>query len=382
MHKRASFLLILMIFILPGILYSQTAMVHPNPDESLARRWDWAVRMAGGGVFEKGGWIGYGITRLMGSNSHIGNFNSYPGVEQITLESVILGRKPDADAAISDEQRIENAVQLALREFEDEEVISSKVPKKVAILFRFQSPRIRKDEVQAIKVSNLNLQVDLDDLPLIWLGQAENAQSLNFLEDLYEAAPSSRECKRLVMAIGVHDDKLQRLAILEKILKEDENYKVRKPAAFWLGQTDEPKALDILKRTIHSDPSDKVREHAVFAISRMELDGVTDELIEIARKGKDRKVREKAIFWLGQRASKRAEAAIQDIVYSGESTEIQKKAVFALTQLPDNRGLDRIIKIAKDHPNIKVRKHAIFWLGQNKDPQALEALIDIINNDQ
>ncbi|MCH8127815.1 HEAT repeat domain-containing protein [candidate division KSB1 bacterium] len=377
MIKQTLKTLVLTSIIFPLITQAQDVVKYPNQNDDLSKRWTWAEREAKSGKYRNGVWIGYSIQRLMGENSHIGSF-SRDYQDKITLEELIYGKKADPDEKLSDKEIIERTIKETLDELKDEKKEERKVLKEVAILFRYESNSKRFEDVKKTKVTNLTLHVNLDELPLIWLGQIEHENSLEFLQDFAEGVTSVEMKKRFTMVIGIHDANKRSIAILKEFATKDEHAEVRKSASFWLGQTHHKEALDILKKIIQSDRSSNVREHAVFAISRMRSQESTDVLIDLAQKSKDFEVRSKAIFWLGQKASRKAEKALEDLVYSDDETKVRKKAVFALTQLPHNKGVPHLIRIAKTHPNIKVRKQAIFWLGQSKDPRAFETIVELI----
>ncbi len=378
MYNARSIVLFL-VLVLPSAVSAQPAILHPDPSEKLTDRWDWAMRESKERGYDTSVWFGYSIARLMQEDSHIGSFKHPPDPDDVSLAEIIFGRKSqEPRSRISDKEALQKAVDRALKEFEDEGIYSPKTLKDLAILFQFGSHPGRFDRVTRIKVSNLDLSVDLENKPLLWLGQADDMESLELLDNMYEKLQETETKKRVVMAIGIHDASEKSIPIMSSILSEEDNHKVRKATVFWLGQTDKPKALSILEKVVHSDRSSEVRKNCVFAISQMDLDRATDSLIDLAQKSNDSKIRNAAIFWLGQKASKKAEAALQDIVYSGETTEVQEKAVFALTQLPESQGVPHLIRIAKSHPNVKVRKRAIFWLGQSHDPRALDTLIELI----
>lgn len=377
MIKKTVKTIFLALFVFPYIVQAQEVIQYPNQNDDLSKRWTWAENETKSKKYKNGVWIGYSIQRKMGENSHIGSF-SRDYKDKITLQELIYRKKPDPDEKLSDKEIIERTIKETLDELRDEEREKRKVLKDVAILFRFYSFPGDFDDVKNIKVSNLKLHVNLDETPLIWLGQAGHDNSLDFLQNFSGEIQSLEMKKRFTMLIGIHDGSKRSVLILKEFATKDDLAEVRKSASFWLGSTKQKEALDILKQIVKTDRSSDVREHAVFAISNMRSRESTDVLIDLAQKSRDSEVRSKAIFWLGQKASKKAEKALEDLVYSDDETKIQKKAVFALTQLPQHKGVPQLIKIAKTHPNVKIRKQAIFWLGQSKDPRAFNAIVELV----
>ena len=345
----------------------------PAPDTpALADRWKGAVEEAKKRGFSKGYWIGYSIQRLMPENSFIGAFYSDTRRNKPSLSELLSGRE---QVEVFPERTSGNfTVTDGVTFVGDTDSRRHKVMKEIGILFHISAAA----ETDQIKVTNLSLHVDLEGDPLIWVGGADNRESIALLKSRFETTRSSRVKERAIEAIGLHAPSSDVLSFLRDILTGSEAGKVREEAAFWLGQMDTDEALKVLVEAAETDRSEKVREGAIFGISQMEGDRGVDALIKLVRNNSDKKVREKAAFGLGQKASEKAVATLKDVVFSSDDTDVQKSALFALTQLPDQSGVEYIIKIAKTHPNPKVRKEAVFWLGQCDDERAIEALIKIV----
>ena len=356
MKRIATLTLLLAFVLLPVGVSAQEVLHHPEPAAALGQKWQWAEDQAE--ALERGYWIGYSIERLMGEYSFIGSWSSRR--RRVTLHEVLYGEKPEFDYRDRRHRR--------------DRASERKVIKEVALLFEFSSGTAEPREV---RVTNVSGHVDLDGRSLIWLGGADDNESLDFVERQFERARSDDVKEDLVLAVSIHDETDRVVPILTDILTGDEDDDVRESTAFWLGQHGDAAALDVLRRTARTDRSEDVREKAVFAISQMDLPEATEALIDAAQNG-PRDIRKEAIFWLGQKASDRAVEALGDMVQDETDAEVQKQAVFAISQLPDDTGIPLLIEIARTHPTAKVRKDAIFWLGQSDDPRALEALIDLV----
>ena len=363
----------------PLRLPAQMIVRYPDSTRSLApetpglaQRWKGAVDEAKKRGFGKGYWIAYSIQRLMPENSFIGSFYSDTRRNKPSLGELLTGRE---QVDVSRERTSGNfTVTDGVTFVGDMDSRRHKVMKEIGILFHISAA----GETDQIKVTNLSLHVDLEGDPLIWVGGADDKESIAFLKSRFEGTRSSRVKEHAVEAIGLHAPSSNVLSFLHDILTGSEADKVREEAAFWLGQMDTDEALKVLIEAAETDRSESVRKKAIFGIGQMEGDRGVDALIKLARKNSGKKVREEAAFWLGQRASEKAIATLNDIAFSGDDTDVQKSALFALTQLPDGSGVEYIIKIAKTHPNPKVRKEAVFWLGQCDDDRAIEALIKIV----
>lgn len=312
----------------------------------------------------------------MGERSFIGSFHGDGRTSELTVAEILAGKKGGNPLDRTGDS-VQTTARRVLEDLEDAHKAEVKVWKDIALFLRYGSAGATVPE--RVEMTNLDLSFDFKGLPLIWAGTAPDGESLAFVAKTYESAKTEGKLKEhLVAAAGIHGSPGLVLPFLEGILKGRDPDDVRKDAAFWIGQQDDPAALKILTRTVRTDASTEVRKSAVFAISQVELEESVDTLIDLARRAENREVRHEAVFWLGQKASKKAGAALVDFANKETDSKIQEQAVFALSQLPDNQGVEPLIKIARTHPDPRVRKKAVFWLGECKDPRALETLIAIL----
>ncbi len=356
------------------LLGAQTVIRAPEGLESLATRWQWAVAEAGKTGGTGGVWIGYSIQRLMSENSWIGSFNSFPEKEQPSLFELITGQRIEFEDR--DQDNLKEAARKALSRTERKRT-ERKVHKEVALLFEFRGSPSDVGTLRTIRTTNITLHVDLDGLPLFWLGGIPSSESVGHLKGLLKKVASRRVSEKVVQSIGLHGNVAGVFSELAEMLQTHNQTSIREEAAFWLGQLDTLPALRLLTETARKDQSKQVAEKAIFAISQMTMTEATETLINLGRNGPSREVRKKAVFWLGQHASRALVDTLEGFVYVEGDEEIQKQAVFALTQLPDNGGVTHLIRVAKTHPNPRVRKQAVFWLGECDDPRAFDAIVEI-----
>jgi HEAT repeat protein len=377
-------LVVLCIWLLSPFTRAQSVKVTHAPQSlaSLDARWAWAVKTTNELKGKTDFYIGYSIQRMMGEHSNIGSWSDEHTGKK-TLYEIVYGKVPPTSKSSLWKKSVSELARMVLEDTQKHKKPGKKVLKEVAVLFRFSSQKKSPADLQDIKVSNLDLGVELNDCPLSWLGKAGNKESINLLERIFNETHKTASTKvkeRIVMAVGIHDDStaLQAIGFLEKVLKSKEPDKVRQQAAFWLGQQQHVKAVTILLDTTRNDSSQKVRKKAVFGLYLINLKEADDALIQLAKHGKEREVRKQAIFWLGQKAVKRTAEVLTDVVNEDKDVEIQKAAVFALSQLPNSEGVPRLIKISKNHKSLAIRKKAIFWLSQSEDPRALDTIIEIV----
>ncbi len=349
-NKYLIFLLLLM-WGLSQLVTAQPVTHAPASIKSLESSFDWALRTADQTAAKKGFYVGYLIEREKSKDGRICMGKHEGKKETRTLYDILYDRKAG-----------EKQPEILSRQF--------------AILFRFDFRPEDRFDFQKIKLSNLDTPVDLDDVPLFWLGKMKTEESIGFLETCFKRIDSTKNREKIVTAVGIHGRSPGIFGFLKKVLAGDFADKIRESAAFWIGQQQTPEAANVLLHTVTNDKSSKVRENAVFGLYLVNCQEADDALVRIATKGKEKRTRKKAIFWLGQKAVKRTAELLGGIIDDDPDSDIQKAAVFALSQHPE--GLDRLIKIATTHRSLKVRKQAIFWLGQSDDPRALETILGIL----
>ncbi len=366
--------LIFTIAAFSGSIFSQVTR-HPNPKDNLISRWDWAKQEARKQNIKHGFWIGYSIKRLMREHQYIYS----------TQEHTISGshftdfpKGNPLEKILSDKEQVKSEAKRALDRLENTEKLEQKVWKDVAILYRFGSNSSKVPIT--IRVSNLYLPFDPEKLPIFWLDQAEDAQSLSILDDLYTSSNQEKLKKRILTIAGLHGTSEKAVAFLEKVLKSRDPDTLRARAASELGDQDHEKAVRLLHQAAKDDRSFDVRKRSVYGLEDISLPSAADALIDIAQNGKDGEIRKKAIDCLADIASKKTAAALKNVVEKDKDTDIQKRAVYALEDLPDDEGIPYLVEIAKTHRKLTIRKAAIYCLGDSDDPRALQALIQIIKS--
>ena len=366
--------LIVAIAVFSGSIFSQVSR-HPNPKDNLIERWDWAKQDAGKQNLKHGFWIGYSIKRLMREHQYIYS------TQEHTISGSHFTDFPKGDPLekiLAVEEQVKREAKRALDRLENTEKLEQKVWKDVAILYKFGSNSSKVPIT--IRVSNLYLPFDPERLPIFWLDQAEDAQSLSILDDLYTSSNQEKLKKRILTIAGLHGTSENAVAFLEKVLKSRDPDTLRARAASELGDQDHERAVRLLHQTAKDDCSFDVRKRSVYGLEDINLPSATDALIDIAQNGKDREIRKKAIDCLADIATKKTANALKNVVEKDEDTDIQKRAVYALEDLPDDKGIPYLVDIAKTHRKLTIRKAAIYCLGDSNDPRALQALIQIIKN--
>jgi hypothetical protein len=247
-------------------------------------------------------------------------------------------------------------------------------PAVVLFLHRIQNG---KSEIINLQIIDPEDVYEVPDVPVYWLGDAGNEESLSFLKKSFDSAPLSFQ-KSLVFAVSCHDQP-QALEFLRKVGAGDFELELRKTAVlFSVGYGRDDGAVGFLKDLYAKEKSREMKKHIIFVLSTDKTEGSARELVRLAKTEADSSLRKDAIFWLGQKASEEAVRALKDVVDGDKNSEVKKQAVFAISQLPRDKSVPMLIDIAKTNDSPSVRKNAIFWLGQTGDERAVSFLEDIL----
>jgi hypothetical protein len=354
----------------------------PRPGDGLDRNWAWAEREAAKIKPSSEIWVGYSIRRLMGAHVYIsssgnyiisGSFPAHRSWRGRSLQEIVSGESP-----VEKKLTEEDLKRYARSVLDRSSTRGPLVWKDLGILLRFRSNDLRSP--LAIRLNTLDFPFNPQDAPLFWLGRTEDRDSIERLSKLYDKSADLRFKKRLISAIGSHNNADSAFPFLSDILESKTHEVLRARAASELGEQNAEEAVVLLAEAAKKDRSFSVRKHAVFGLEDSPVPSSVDALIDLGRSADHMKIRKYAISALAEKASDKAALEIKDIIETNPDVEIQKYAVYALEDFPEDEGVPILIRIAKTHPKAAVRKAAIQTLGDTGDPRALEALVDILKD--
>jgi HEAT repeat protein/beta-lactamase regulating signal transducer with metallopeptidase domain len=344
---------------------ADTVIVHSG-EGTLSERWDWALDIARGEDFAAY-WIGYAVgynpslegwIRVKQSRTHVGGGTYMSGRFMGNLRGFSL---PGVDLGT---------------------LVGNRPANHTALFFGFDPDGRGRSRLAQVYVSSFGLPVDLDGLPLVWLADAEDSESIGLVRGLYDEAEAIRTKDMLVSAVGIHGDSRAVVPVLIGWLEGNEPDDVRDDAADWLGYHPTQESLYALARATRGDRDRDVREEAAEAIGHLDLPAATDTLISLAQTLRDREVRSEAVESLGEKDDVRAVRALAGIARNDESREVQQEAVETLGEAPRGSGLSFVEDIARSHPSAGVRSEAIETLGEALDAErAVTVLAEFARND-
>lgn len=165
--------------------------------------------------------------------------------------------------------------------------------------------RVEADQVQQVRIYSADCKFDSAGVPLVWLNDVSNEESLHFFKNL--------RMDGATFAISQHAGP-EATDILIDRAKNDSSAHEREQAIFWLAQRAGKKSAAAISDAIINDPDTGVKKKAVFALSQLPKDEGVPRLIEVAKTQRNPEVRKQAFFWLGQTHDPRALAYIEDVL--------------------------------------------------------------------
>ena len=266
---------------LPG-LAQEARVISVASGQPLEVRWE-AVRKQAQQDGEGAYWVGYRIERLMERRAFVGSWSS----SQINADASLYARIGELDKFDVSLMEARSGWNVRTNGYTEVQMhgdvdgaLSEKVLKDIGILFYVEQMNTSPTRVL---VSNMSLEVALDDTPLYWIDYVESQESLTHLIRIYDGDVNDKTRKRVLSAIGLHDDRTTLTPFYARVLRHDVAESVQKLAAYWLGQQDTREALDILLQTLDGDATMPVKKKAIYALSHMTIPEAMDAHIFICQ---------------------------------------------------------------------------------------------------
>lgn len=370
--------------LLSSILYAETIIQCPAPNEPLDQKWEWARKEAHEKNLQNGFWIGYSVQRLMDEKEYFvtGTRLSFDGVRadgKPSLEELTTGKKGESVTEnVPDDQKVRQAAKNTLDDLEDSRNPKNKVLKDLAILFEFHS--IQGTAPDNFAMLNTSLTMELNKRPLIWLGKADDGQSLALLMQTYQKINSSSVKEDLLYTIAYHQNSAIVLPFLRQILLGNSPDSLRAAAAQSIGSHGAAEAIPLLVQVCKTDPSSEVREQALYGLAEIDTPTARAAVIDLAKTANDAELREAAIYQITEDASPGEISIVKGILMKDPNQEVQEAALYALAELPDTTSL--LIQVAHTHPNSELREAALYALAENASNEAVAALASTAKSDR
>jgi hypothetical protein len=365
---------ILCLFLLNPLVVKSSVYVKKmdTPRIPLEDKWKQALSYRDDKIDGGSFWIVYTIEKMMSENTSFGMCESDYSTD---LGFLLYGKH--SNFYKRDRESEDGESQIIISRDDKNGKKRVKVLKKLAIMFRVDGG----GKILDSKIATMDSGICFKGLPLIWIGEFQDLESLSFLKEIYNRTESTKGKEGVVAAIANHERIAEITPFLRNVINDESDKKLRESAIFWLGTVAGEENVNFLMKLALSDESSKARKEAVFAIYISKSANRVDDLIKIIRNSDDMNVRKEAVFWLGEYKSDEIAKTLSDIALDSPEIELQKSAVFALSQNHSSTSARKLINIAYNHKNLIVRKEAIFWLGQMDSEEAVDAIIKIAEED-
>jgi len=346
-----------------SMVFGQSIVSHSDPSTPLSERLTWATQQGKEAGQSDGYWIGYSIKRMMYPNRWIGkNIRFKDGMMTGTfsgnigrhhfagksLRELIYGIKIEEE--VDESNVLYEEAQKTLTELKDPYGRQKKVERAVAILLHVRKGGAEPSDLFQLSYCSMELPFQFEGRPVFWLGLAGLNQSFETLKTLYRAQSSVKAQRDLVHAIGLHRGLSAAVGFVAPIARdENKEVKLRKTAAYALGDLGGDQAFDMLKAIIKSRTHNKVRKAAVYAVEDIENPDVVPLLEKTA-------------------------------LYETEK-EVAKAACYSLEDFRTEAAFKALVRILNEAVNRDVRKAAVYAISDNNPVKALAVLKKLVMSD-
>ena len=343
------------------VLVQQSAQVirHPEPSAPLSARFDWAFAQARQSV-RRDYWVAYSIRReTFGGDAYISGSGGFElnQLSRTPLQTQLFGTRPPS---VRDGQRVE---------------------RDIAIMFRFPRGADQLDDATAIRLHSMHVGMELENAPVLWLGPANDEQSIEWLRAQFERTAIDWMRDELVEAVGLHESAELAVPFLERVARGNPQSSVRAQAAEALGEQNSPLAVSILRSVVANDSSSDVRREAAEALGQSRAEDATAVLLDLAMTSPDPSVRLEATEALGDQGTRAAGEALLSLVFNG-GIDVQREAAEALGDIEGNFAFDVLKRVLETHPNWQIRAEAAETLGDKPAALAIPVLERVIFDDR
>ena len=236
------------------------------------------------------------------------------------------------------------------------------------------------NQITRMEVYNLERKREYSGYPVYWLGRANNEESLNYLRAIAAAAPLDMLSERAVLGIALHDD-ARVGGMLKNFVSSSPNPRIRSSAVYWLGQVGgETTFLASLVRNETEDK--KIRRAAAWAIGQSRERGTIPMLQSLYESVKDPEIRRGVISAAGNSLDEQpAWTFLLGIAKNDADVESRRTAVRQLGDFKREDAAEELMKIYNNDSNVEVKRSALRSLAETKNPKGQARLLEIARSE-
>ncbi len=237
------------------------------------------------------------------------------------------------------------------------------------------------NQISRMEIYNLERKREYSNYPVYWLGRANNEESLNDLKALAAAAPLDKLSERAVLGIALHDD-ARVGGMLKTFMSSSPSQQIRSLSVYWLGQVGGETAF--LAGIVRNESEDKkLRRSAAYAIGQSREKGNMGIIQGLYESVKDKDVRQGIISAAANSTEEQpAFAFLLNIAKNDGEWELRRTAIRRLGDFHRDDVVDELLKIYSTEVNIEARKTALRALADNKSAKAQTRLLELAKNEQ
>lgn len=212
-------------------LASNAVVRYPNGTTSLKERWSWGLAQRPQADAKTGFWMAYSIPRLLDSDVYVGTVN----VSALPKDS------------ITEAERGQPAKE-----------------QDVVFLFNVRGGTDVKD-IQEIEVNNRPWILDREKKPVVWLGRANEQESMQLLLDMYPQVGARKLKASIMVGAELHNNPvvIEQLAVaLSREVYSGTDVKLQVDILDVISHLPQHLSTQLLTEIARNHPSEKVREEA------------------------------------------------------------------------------------------------------------------------
>lgn len=233
--------------------------------------------------------------------------------------------------------------------------------RRVALLFAFPTGQGDEGRIVATRLRSLWAPMKLGNAPLIWLGEAEDAESIALLERIFARVRSPDVGTEFGPMVAIHADTGVALPVLRRIVRGDLPEEVRAEAIAWIGyQVPDPEVTEVVAEVLGREPSYAILDEALGALVPAEIirRGLLDRLVDLLRDHPDPQARALVAEALEAYDHPVAVSALEAAARHDPAAVVRLEAVDALADSGEPGAEQALARIAIDAGDPDVRREA------------------------
>lgn len=246
---------------------------------------------------------------------------------------------------------------------------------RLAVLMHHSAPRA--DAIDRAGYRTAHLGFEFGRAPVFWLGEAEQSQSFNRVQNLFSQNRNQGVQTLLIELASMHSNSDVVIPFLATLVDQPWPPVIRREAAEGFDHHHVPRSVEILLRVARNDPDSSVRAEAAETIGEVQTPESIAALHQLVSESDDPEVRHEAAEGFGAQPAARALPAIQRVLATNTHDDVLTEAIEALAELEGASVLAILEDAATGQLSRSAQQEAVETLGEVDEPGVVEALVRI-----